>query len=98
MITLRVVLVVLATFRITRLVALDAIWEGTRERLVSAPSPGLLRRKLATLVECPWCVSIYAGALVVLAAYHLPGVWFNGPALVLAASAVAGLLASWEGE
>lgn len=95
----RAVLTLLATYRLTRLVALDSIWEDTRGRLIGWAGDGSWRRaKIGELVGCPWCVSVHAGALVVVAAYHVPGVWFDGPALVLAASAAAGLLASWEGE
>lgn len=94
----RAVLAALAVYRLTRLVTADSIWERTRERLLTWPDPGFWRRKLRTGVECPWCVSMWLGAAVVVAAYHVPGAWFDGPALVLACSAAAGLLASWEGE
>jgi hypothetical protein len=53
---------------------------------------------LAYMAMCPWCVSIYAGAIAA------PLVWFRGtspwlvvPALALAFSYLAGFLAQHEG-
>lgn len=55
--------------------------------------------KLAYMITCPWCVSIWVGAVAA------PVVWFAGstpwvfvPALALAASYVTGWLASHEGK
>jgi len=50
--------------------------------------------KLAKLVTCPWCVSVYLGAAVVVLRRWLPG--WHLIARGLAASEVAGLLAGHE--
>jgi hypothetical protein len=50
--------------------------------------------KLATLISCPWCVSVYFGMGVSLARRYVPG--WDLAAWALAASEVAGLVASRE--
>lgn len=51
------------------------------------------RGKALTLIGCPWCVSIWLGAPVVALGYLADGaLWWEGPALFLAVSAVTGLL------
>jgi hypothetical protein len=80
----------LAVYRLTRLLVADKITERPRDRLAQAA-----RGRLAYFVTCPWCVSVWVAAgwaaLVALA----PAVALVAGA-VLAWSAVAGLLASWE--
>lgn len=83
----------LATARITRLV--------TTDRITRAPRDGLLRRMEPTsvwayLLVCDWCVSVYAGAGVVAALWAWD--WSVWPLAALAASHVAGWLASKEEE
>ena len=96
-----VVLVLLTTYRITRLLVKD-----------SFPPIAVLRARigerfgddssLAYLAQCSWCAGLYVAALVVggyeLAAHlwlHEPGVPF--PVLVVfAASGVTGFLAAWD--
>lgn len=52
---------------------------------------------LAYLATCPWCVSIYVGALVMPLAWSWgTRPWLAIPALVLAASHLTGLLARGE--
>lgn len=84
----------LATYRVTRLVVEDHLFDRPRDRLVArlqlADHP-----KLIELIGCPWCVSVYVGFGVVALRRLVPRVW--GPlASALAASAVAGLLATHE--
>lgn len=59
------------------------------------PRWGQLGDSIAYLIECPWCMSIWLGALVVKVA-----TWFASvpaPVLVwLAASAITGLIATIE--
>lgn len=51
--------------------------------------------KLAYVVACPWCASIWLGAVVVLARRLVPRAWAP-VATALAASAVAGLASGHE--
>jgi hypothetical protein len=93
---LMVVVMALATARVTRLV--------TRDRILRAPRRAVLRalpddHLLAYLVVCDWCVSFYTGALAAVGgawAGWWPWAW--APALALAFSHVTGWLASREGE
>lgn len=93
---LLVLLVCVATYRLTRLLALDEFpptaWMRDRvERRFGADSSP------AYLVHCPWCVSVYVGAAVVLATDAAVDGGLAVPALVWgAASAVSGLLAAVE--
>jgi hypothetical protein len=50
---LTVVALVLATYRLTRLIVADKIFEGLRTRTVGS--------KLGYLVTCPFCLSIWFG-------------------------------------
>jgi hypothetical protein len=80
----------LAVHRLTRLVQDDEVW----------PMPELreayLRRvgdsRWADLASCPWCLSMWFAAAVVLARHRWPRAW-PWIARVLASSAVAGHLA-----
>lgn len=93
---LMVVVMALATARVTRLV--------TRDRILDAPRRAVLRalpdeHLLAYLVVCDWCVSIYTGTFAAVGgawAGWWPWAWV--PMLALAFSHVTGWLASREGE
>lgn len=81
----------LAVFRLARLATEDVITEPAREQLHAKLTLGG-HTKIAYLITCPWCASMYIGAGVVIARRVAPRVW--GPvAAALAFSAVAGLLA-----
>lgn len=91
----------LAVHRITRLVTDDEIAAPVRRRIATySPGPGQLRlprtrgvgRWFGYLVTCPWCVSVYVGA--VLAGILAAGGWpiVAWPAVAAATSSVAGLL------
>lgn len=96
----------LAVFRLARLVAIDDITEGLRQRLgrpwvvvtvgdatVHGDQPETGARYRAwRLVTCPWCISMWIAAVVVAFEAFWPDVWIY-PAMVLAFSAVAGILA-----
>lgn len=86
---LLVLLVFLATARLTRLVNEDAILDG--------PRAWIQRRAGDTLtyfVSCPWCVSIWASAAVAGATYAWHDYWEVQVALLaLSASMVTGVLA-----
>lgn len=55
--------------------------------------------KLAYLITCPWCASIYVGAVAAPLAYWLgSSPWLFVPALALAFSYVTGFMAAQQGE
>lgn len=54
------------------------------------------RAKATALLECPWCLSPYAAAAVVLARHRWPRAW-GVAARILAASQVTGMLAEHGG-
>lgn len=88
---LAVALVVLATYRLTRLITADAFPPLAAARAKVADRFGE-DSAWAYLAECPWCVSVYAGAIVT-AATDLAGVPLEAPVLVWAASsALTGIL------
>lgn len=85
----------LAVARVTGLITQDEITRAPREWLLDRLDDTRPARALATLISCPWCVSIYVGAVAA------PVAWFWGhflwillPALALAASQVTGMLSS----
>jgi uncharacterized protein (DUF2062 family) len=84
---LTVLLVVLATYRLTILLTQDTITRPGREWLD--------RRYTGSLVEfvhCPWCVSVWLGAGATALAYY-EWSWWRWVCLGLAASGVTGFLA-----
>lgn len=105
---LTVILVCLATHRLTRLVVEDEIAKRPREAIQRAferraeartgtVSPDTWQSKAAYLFGCPWCASIWVGGAVVLATALTVGV--SLPVLTwLAASTVAGALAEWTDD
>jgi len=101
----------LAVARVVRVITTDRITQGPRERLISRLWQRHLRRMPAetlvpeelpepltiTLVRCPWCLSVWAGAVaapMVWQAGRSPWLWV--PALALAFSQTTGLLARGE--
>jgi hypothetical protein len=81
---------ILASFRLTRLITRDMITEPLRSRV-----PQTLQ--LDVLVHCDWCAGVWVAGLVTL----LTDAFTSVPAPVLTWGAVAGglgLLASWEGS
>lgn len=90
------VLIVASTYRLTRLLVVDEfppiayVREWITVRAGEASS-------LAYLVHCPWCTSVYVGALVVAGTDWLTDYTVMTPALLIAvASAVSGLIAATE--
>jgi hypothetical protein len=84
----------LAVMRLVGLVTADSITEDARDAVLAwlDDRPKTLGSYLATLIQCPWCVSIWVGAVAA------PLVWFFGdhpvmliPALMLAFSQVTGM-------
>lgn len=100
---LTVLLVILATHRITTFIVSDKLIEGPREAIQMwaerrwlEKHPGVeesdtWQSKLAYLLSCPWCVSPWVGGAVTLGTMWTVGL--PSPILVwLAASSVTGLL------
>lgn len=91
-----VVLMALATARVTRLITRDRLFDAPRNAVLRALPDGHL---VAYLVTCDWCVSVYTGALAAAGgAWTGWWPWSYAPALALAFSYVTGYLASREGE
>lgn len=92
----------LTVYRLTRLVTVDAITAGLRQRLIGTAysperdaggyrMPLAARPRLAEFITCPWCTSPYLATGVVAMQSLLPTVTLYATA-VLASSAVAGIL------
>lgn len=85
------VILALATARLTRLVTTDTIFSRLRERIWAKYPPESSR--YGYLITCNWCTSIYAATLVV-SMYRI----FEKPALfvsmILALSMIAGFVAN----
>lgn len=68
------------------------IWRG-------AKANGAVEPKLATLIVCPWCASIYVGAVAAPLWFWLgTSPWVLVPAAALAFSYLTGFLAQRHGE
>lgn len=91
---LLVVVYALAVARLTGLIVADEITRPVRDGVLARLDDGrAAHRSLATLISCPWCVSVYVGAAaapVVLWWGENP--MFLLPALALAFSQVAGMV------
>lgn len=100
--TLSVVLAVLATARLTRLITTDVLFEDPRawvvRKLISPGRARALRDKLAYLVVCDWCASMYVGAAV-FGAWWAWGetMWFIWATGTLTASYVTGAFSARNG-
>lgn len=84
----------LAAARVTRLITDDAIFDAPRNALLARLPDG---SKLAYLLVCRWCASVYVAAVAAPVAYwwgEQP--WFLVPALALAFSHITGQLGTWE--
>lgn len=89
------VVLALATFRLARFVTADTfpLWLPLRDRILDRwpPRPGAVSELLA----CPWCCSVWLAAGL-LAWWLLSPATLGPVAVILALSAVAGLLAEWS--
>jgi len=95
---LTLLLVPLATARLARLITADFLTEDIREWAEARlTAKGWLR--LAYLITCAWCASMYVGAVLAAAWWAWGDTrWFAAALLAPAGSYVAGFLASKEGE
>lgn len=100
------VLMMLAVARVTRFITRDAIFEVPRNWVIRhlinpIEAPGIptmqdgIKAKLAYLIVCDWCSSIYVGAAAACA-YAVWGdtLLFTAVCAALAASYVTGFLAA----
>lgn len=93
----------LAVFRLTRLLVKDKITEAARFAFVrSRPSDEDI---WAYFVMCPWCVSVWVSLVAAPVTWWFGGLdaapvsaWLSVPALVLAYSAVTGILSNLAKE
>lgn len=87
----------LATLRLTRLVVSDTVAEPIRHRVLSwaeTPRDGAMAHpRVAELLGCSWCTSIWTAAAVVFARRAMPRAWAP-VAELLACSAVAAMWAT----
>jgi hypothetical protein len=93
----------LAIYRLTRLATTDQITEEVRELILQEISTlsnvGVLSektvKKITYLAYCDWCMSIWAASLALILKTYTPDLWKN-IRFVLATSAVAGLISSYQ--
>jgi hypothetical protein len=98
------VLIILATFRLTRLFVYDKVAKFFRdwfldETNLEGPNGELLvvrtkpedgpRRTAVELIECPWCVGVWFAVVVAFFYYLTPGAWYF--ILILAVAGIASL-------
>lgn len=99
--TLSLVLMTLAVARVTRLITVDVLFDEPRtwlvQKLINPGHAEGFRTKIAYLIVCDWCVSVYVGAAGAGAWYAwgetMP---FMAITAALAASYVTGFLASTQ--
>jgi hypothetical protein len=84
--TLLVVLLIGATARVTRLATTDAIFETPRSA-VERRAP----EKLAYLIRCNWCASVWIGFAVFIFGWYAP----DTMVLIVAGALTASQLAGW---
>ena len=86
---LQLLILSLATFRVTRLLIEDFILEPLRDRTIHKLDP---RNKFRELFECPWCLGFWLsiGAVVLFLLFPVVTIWL---ALPFAISTAVGLIA-----
>jgi hypothetical protein len=82
------IILALATFRLSRLFTTDTIFEPLREWIWERKNPSTF---LGYLFTCNWCMSIWFASLIGICYTIVPAVTIL-PCLILALSAVAGLI------
>lgn len=86
-----ILLSIIAIYRITAIIIDDRIFDAIREFIFR--KFGTSKLDIAYLITCYWCLSFWVGLLCLPLMLFVPWLW--GPAaLVLTASAVAGILGS----
>lgn len=83
-------IIVLASYRLTRMLTVDVIFEGLREKVWKKYST---ETKLGYLFTCSWCMSIWTTAFLVVLFLVVP-VFAYVVSLVLSISAIVGFIAA----
>jgi hypothetical protein len=81
----------LAAFRLTRIITTDNVADNFRQWVWSKYDPST---KIGYLITCNWCTGFWVSLLFVAGASVLPQLTFV-VSLVLAISALVGLLSAW---
>ncbi|MGE5675020.1 MAG: DUF1360 domain-containing protein [Mycobacterium leprae] len=84
---LELLLLILASFRLTHLIVFDGITEPIREFLANRPF-------LGPLVQCHWCMGVWVSGFLLLLHFLWPPVG-NVLILLLAVAGGQALLESW---
>jgi hypothetical protein len=84
------VILVLAAYRVTRLITTDTIAEGFRNWVWSRQDPGT---KIGYLISCNWCTGFWVSLVFVFGYLLVPNVTFV-VSLVLSTSALVGIISS----
>lgn len=82
-------LVILATFRLTRMVVYDSIFEFFRLWFKNKEK-GTFLGTLDALIHCPWCMGLWFALFVVFFYFYTPAAWFF--ILFLAVAGVASVI------
>ena len=71
----------LAVARVTGLIYADTITEGARDNFLAwlDDRPKTLGSFIASLIQCPWCVSIWVGAVAAPLVYF----WGDHPLMII---------------
>lgn len=89
--TINFVILALGAYRLTHLITTDAIADGFRTKVWSKFPP---TTKIGYLITCNWCTGFWVSLLFVIGASTLPQFTLV-VSLVLAISAVIGLISAW---
>jgi hypothetical protein len=89
--TLSFIILALAAFRLTYLITTDVILDSFRDKIWTKFPPST---KLGYLITCNWCSGFWVSIFVVILYICLPQVTLV-VSLVLAISALVGVLSSW---
>jgi hypothetical protein len=84
------VILALATFRISRFITVDVIFEDLREKIWNKYPPST---KFGYLFTCNWCMSVWVSSLLVICYTIIPTATVLVSS-IFALSAIAGLISS----
>ena len=84
------IILVLASYRLTRLLVIDVIFEPLREKVWKKFPPST---KLGYVFTCMWCMSIWSALALILLFLVLPLLAYV-VSLVLSISAIVGVIAA----
>jgi len=91
--TLDFIVLALATYRVTRFLTTDHLFEGPREKIFNRYNPS--QSKIGYLFTCEWCMSIWVGLGFVFW-YTINQEITRFFAVAFALSAIASLLSAYE--